>query len=84
LKAGGMLGMGLLGATKGAGREVGETAMAKLLREAQAQIDAENAAKNALRYQSDSHPVRNALIGLGAGGAGLAGGYYGADYLSNR
>lgn len=76
-----------MGAAKGLPMMAGMTInkgddMARLIHEAQAQIDAENAAKNALRYQSDTHPVRNALIGLGAGGAGLVGGYYGADYLS--
>jgi len=55
-------------------------AMAKLIREAQLQIEAENAAKNLVR--PDGHRIRNALIGIGAGGAGLAGGYYGTDYLS--
>jgi hypothetical protein len=56
--------------------------MARLIREAQAQIDAENATRNLVRSQPDNNRVRNALIGLGAGGAGVAGGYYGADYLS--
>ena len=56
--------------------------MARLIREAQRQIEAENAAKNLIKYQPDSHRMRNALVGIGAGGAGLAGGYYGADYLS--
>lgn len=82
LKAGGMLGMGLIGTTKGAGRGLEESAMAKIIREAQAQIDAENAARMMIKSQPANNRVRNALIGIGAGGAGLAGGYYGADYLS--
>ena len=56
--------------------------MARLISEAQAQIEAENAAKNALNYKPANNQVRNALVGIGAGGAGLAGGYYGTDYLS--
>lgn len=59
-----------------------DNAMTRLIREAQAQIDAENAAKNAIRYTTQDNRVRNALIGIGAGGAGVAGGYYGADYLA--
>lgn len=82
LKAGGLMGLGLIGSMKGTGRDVGESAMSRLIREAQAQIDAENATRNAVNFQPATNRTRNALIGIGAGGAGLAGGYYGTDYLT--
>jgi len=59
-------------------RSVPSSNITELIRQAQSQIEAENAIKNALKYTTNNR-VRNTMVGAGAFGAGVGAGYYGID-----
>jgi len=58
--------------------------MAQLMREAQLQIQAENAARNSVKTIPDTNSLSNAATGIGSFGAGVGTGYLGTGAVNGQ